>query len=198
MNTNKILSIVAYCLVVSLWSEAKCMDNQPDILDSATVNRTTNSAPQNTLGTENEKEKFNHNEISLRTDNHNELNVETPNIYKNQYDRRINKTKVFTYMVAIGVVAWGIYSYCYPVTMDKEYLCESDDYRNWFEDTCKWLGGTTYFDDCGLPGSLNGNRIFWHEWPCRLTCVCSFENPWWMHGVWRFELDNNGIGEATN
>jgi hypothetical protein len=158
------------------------MDNQPDILDSATVNRTTNSAPQNTLGTENEKEKFNHNEISLRTDNHNELNVETPNIYKNQYDRGINKTKVFTYMVAIGVVAGGIYSYCYPVTMDKEPITmymeyEYDDCWTWFEDACKLLGGRTFFDGCGVPGRIRGFPVW--SYPCRITTVTCVESNFW-------------------
>jgi len=41
-NKLKAISIAVCCLVASLWSEAQCMDNQKDILESATVNRTSN------------------------------------------------------------------------------------------------------------------------------------------------------------
>jgi hypothetical protein len=86
-------------------------------------------------------------------------------------------------MVATGVLAlgisWGvyrIYSYYYPITMNMEYSCESDDCWTWFEDACKWLGGRTVFDGCGLPGSINVNGRRWgfHEWSylCRITCTC--------------------------
>jgi hypothetical protein len=45
INKLKTISISFCCLVTSLWSEAQCMDNQPDILESATVNRTSNIQP---------------------------------------------------------------------------------------------------------------------------------------------------------
>ena len=41
INKLKVISVVVCCFVASLWSEAKSMDNQPDILESATVNRTS-------------------------------------------------------------------------------------------------------------------------------------------------------------
>ncbi len=41
-NKLKSISIAACCLVASLWSETQGMDNQNDILESATVNRTSN------------------------------------------------------------------------------------------------------------------------------------------------------------
>jgi hypothetical protein len=42
INKFKVISIAVCCLVASLWSEGQCMDNQPDILESSTVNRTIN------------------------------------------------------------------------------------------------------------------------------------------------------------
>jgi hypothetical protein len=51
INKLKAISIAVCCLVASLWSEAQCMDNQKDILESATVNRTANiqSSSQNEI-----------------------------------------------------------------------------------------------------------------------------------------------------
>jgi hypothetical protein len=42
INKLKAISITVCCLVAFLWSEAQGMDNQNDILESATVNRTFN------------------------------------------------------------------------------------------------------------------------------------------------------------
>lgn len=130
------------------------------------------SVPQNTLGTENEKEEFERDAISLRASNHDEVNVENPKISKTRYDKLINKAKVFTYMVATGVVAWGIYSYFYPITMNKQYLCKDPNYLNWFEDACKWVGGVTIFNNHGLPGNMIGDNTWWHEWIGWPTCAC--------------------------
>lgn len=42
INKLKTLSISVCCMVVALWSEAQCMDNQKDMLELSTVNRTAN------------------------------------------------------------------------------------------------------------------------------------------------------------
>jgi hypothetical protein len=50
-NKLKAISVAVCCLVASLWSETQGMDNKPDILESSTINRTTNmqSSSQNEM-----------------------------------------------------------------------------------------------------------------------------------------------------
>jgi len=42
INKFKALSVAVCCFIVALWSEAQGMDNQKDMLESSTVNRTAN------------------------------------------------------------------------------------------------------------------------------------------------------------
>jgi hypothetical protein len=51
INILKAISIVVCFFVASLWSNAQCMDNQNDILETSTVNRTSNiqSSSQNEI-----------------------------------------------------------------------------------------------------------------------------------------------------